>query len=145
MQRSDGPGGAVDPRDGDRPVLLGHDLERGLTLAVEQRGGQRIGLLVVERDLAGGDVDPEDVDVADPRVHPDQDGARLRGQRLDGEHPRPGPHRGEVEGGLARVVEVDAVQVPVLVAVGVLLVEQEAGIVGPVVGGDPAAGVVGDG
>jgi hypothetical protein len=103
---------------------------------------------VVEHGHTGGDVDAEDVDALDPGVHPGQHAAGHRRQRLDGEHPRTRSHRGQVDGRLRDVphppVEVDAVQVPVLVPVGVLQVEQPPRVVGPVVGGDPAAGVVGD-
>ncbi|OZM83156.1 hypothetical protein CFP66_00855 [Pseudonocardia sp. MH-G8] len=79
---------------------------------------------MVEDDLAGGDVDAEDVDAIDSRVPPGRHAAGHRRQRLDGEHPRTRSHRGQVDGRLRDVphppVQVDAVQVPVLVAVGVL-------------------------
>ena len=65
----------------------------------------------------------------------DDDTCRARWSRARRRTPvSPGPSRREVDGGCVGVVEVDAVEVPVLVAVGVLQVEQPARVVGPVVG-----------
>ena len=100
------------------------------------------GVLLLARQLAGVQADP--VDVVQLRVvavEPDQDLVRERALHPDdlGLH---AVERGQVTPGHSR--QVDVVQAPVLVAAGVLQVQQMAAVVRPEKLPDAPVGVVGD-
>ncbi len=135
------------PRPGLPPRQLDGTVKRpgmGVQLPVRraQPPGDLAGVLGQHREVTGGDVEPEEVELRElPAVQTQDRLARPPDLRFEAYDLGTG-EGGEIDRLGIRVLQVDPVEVPVLISVAVLFVEQPPRIVGPVVG-MPAAVVVG--
>ncbi|MEI5133132.1 hypothetical protein RB199_14240 [Streptomyces libani] len=122
-------------------ALLGQGAGEQLAVGAPQPAVHVARVLSQNGEFTGHDVNLRQVELFGlPGVELHDHLARAFGGQVQLQDLRPGKGR-EVNHGGVRILEVDPVDVPVLVAVGVLGVEQPARIVGPVVA-DHAAGLV---
>ncbi len=121
----------------------GHGRVEQFAVAAAQPLHDIAGIFREQREIAGGDVQFVRIEQFGIALVELDDGLARPplGQREHGPHPG---ERGEIDGRGARGIEVDAVDVPVLVAAAVLQVQQPPRIVGPVIDVHAACRVGGD-